>query len=453
MIFGSLIALALVSIPLPHPFSHKENALVLQDVKLIDGTNEPAFEHASILIVDGKIANVVVDNANGHWPKGAKILKLAGKTIIPGIINAHGHLGLTQGVTVSIANYTEENVERQLAQYQRYGVTTIMSLGMNLDLLYKLRAEQTKGKVDGATILTAGRGIGVPGGVPAPNLQDNPVYRPKTPDEARQDVREMAKRHPNLIKIWVDDNFGKLPRPDPAVYGAAIQQAHELNLRVAAHAYRLEDADRLLEDHVDILGHSIRDKLLDDRTVDLITKQGVFYIPTLEMEEAFYIYAEHPKWMDAPFFKNALNPALAALLDSQSYVDSVKNNPEMKVHRQALEIAMKNLSTLLDAGANIGFGTDSGASPSRIQGFAEHRELELMVQAGMTPLEAIQSATGVNARLLGIDKTTGTLVPGKDADFIVLNADPMKDIRNTEKIDMIFQHGKRVDEGQPKPNQ
>ena len=303
-----------------------------------------------------------------------------------------------------------------------------------------------KGKVGGATILTAGRGIGTPGGAPALGLKDDPVYRPQTPDEARQDVREMAKHHPNLVKIWVDDNLGKLPKPDPAVYGAAIQQAHELNLRVAAHVYDLEDADRLLENHVDILAHSIRDKLMDERTVDLITKQGVFYIPTLQLEEAFYIYAEHPKWMDTPFFKNAVNPKLSALLDSKAYIDGVKSNPEMKVHRQALEIAMKNLITLLDAGANIGFGTDSGASPFRIQGFAEHRELQLMVQAGMTPLQVIQSATGGNARLLGIDKAIGTLVPGKDADFIVLDADPTEDIRNTEKIDMVFHHGKRVDE-------
>ena len=444
MIFRPLIALALVSFP--HPFSQQKNALVVQDVKLIDGTHGPAFDHASILIVNGKVANVVVDNAKGHWPNDAQILKLSGKTVIPGIINAHGHLGLTEGVTVSIANYTKENVERQLAQYQRYGVTTIMSLGMNIDLLYKLRADQMKGKVGGATILTAGRGIGTPGGAPALGLKDDPVYRPQTPDEARQDVREMAKHHPNLVKIWVDDNLGKLPKPDPAVYGAAIQQAHELNLRVAAHVYDLEDADRLLENHVDILAHSIRDKLMDERTVDLITKQGVFYIPTLQLEEAFYIYAEHPKWMDTPFFKNALNPKLSALLDSKAYIDGVKSNPEMKVHRQALEIAMKNLITLLDAGANIGFGTDSGASPFRIQGFAEHRELQLMVQAGMTPLQVIQSATGGNARLLGIDKAIGTLVPGKDADFIVLDADPTEDIRNTEKIDMVFHHGKRVDE-------
>ena len=452
MICGLLLALVLASFPFPHPFSHSENALVLQDVKLIDGTSGPEFEHASILIVNGKIAKVVVDNANGHWPKEARILKLAGKTVIPGIISAHGHLGLTQGTTLSMANYTAENIERQLEQYQRYGVTTVMSLGMNLDLLYKLRAEQSKGKLDGATILTAGRGIGVPGGVPAPGLQDDPVYRPKTPEEARQDVREMAKEHPNLIKIWVDDNLGKLPRPDPAVYGAVIEQAHELNLRVAAQVYTLEGADRLLADHVDILADSIRDKLLDDRTVDMITKQGVYYIPALQAEESFYIYAEHPKWMDTAFFRDALNPALAALLASPRYIDSVKNNPEVKVHKEALDIAMKNLSTLLDAGANIGFGTDSGSNPFRIQGWAEHRELELMVESGMTPLEAIQSATGVNAKLLGIDKMTGTLTSGMDADFVVLDGDPIKDISNTEKIDMIFHHGKRVDKNRGNPD-
>lgn len=422
-------------------------------MKLIDGSDQPEFRHASILIEDGKIANVVVDNANGHWPKGSQILKLAGKTVIPGIINAHGHLGLTQGATVSSDDYTEANIERQLAQYQHYGVTLMMSLGMNRDMLYKLRAEQRKGKLDSTTIMTADRGIGVPGGVPAIGLKDDPVYRPKTPEEAQQDVREMAKRHPDLIKIWVDDNLGKLPRPDPAVYGAAIQQAHELNLRVAAHVYYLDDAKRLLEDHVDILAHSIRDKPLDDRTIDLITKQGVFYIPTLQLEEAFFIYAEHPKWMDTPFFKNALNPELAALLDSRKYIDSVMNNPATKVHRQALATAMKNLSTLLDAGANIGFGTDSGANPFRIQGFAEHRELELMVEAGMTPLQAIHSATGLNAKLLGINKTKGTIAPGMDADLLVLDADPNDDIRNTEKIEMIFQNGRRIVDNSSKLHQ
>ena len=108
-------------------------------------------------------------------------------------------------------------------------------------------------------------------------------------------------------------------------------------------------------------------------------------------------------------------------------------------------MAMKNLSILLDAGAKIGFGTDSGANPYRIQGFAEHRELELMVQAGMTPAQAIGAATGSNAQLLGISEARGTVVIGHRADLLVLDADPTEDIRNTRQIRMIFHDGRQVE--------
>jgi imidazolonepropionase-like amidohydrolase len=105
---------------------------------------------------------------------------------------------------------------------------------------------------------------------------------------------------------------------------------------------------------------------------------------------------------------------------------------------------MANLKRLFDAGVLVAFGTDSGANPYRIQGFAEHRELELMVKSGLTPLQAIHTATQENARMLHIDNVTGTIEPGKQADLIVLDADPSIDITNTRKIAMIFHHGKQV---------
>ena len=319
-----------------------------------------------------------------------------------------------------------------------------MSLGMNNDMLYKLRSEQEKGKLQGSTILTADRGMGVPGGVPAVGLKEDPVYRPANPEDARQDVREMAKRNPDLVKVWVDDNLHKLPAPNPGVYRAAIDEAHKQHLRVAAHVYYLSDAQKLLAAHIDILAHSIRDQAVDDKTVQLMISQGVYYIPTLQLEDAFFIYADHPKWMNTPFFESALNPDLKAMLTSKAYKDKIDNDATTDVHRAALEMAMKNLSTLFDAGVKVGFGTDSGANPYRIQGFAEHRELELMVQTGMTPVQAIRAATGLNAQLLGIAKTTGTIEVGKQADLLVLDADPTDSIRNTREIRMIFHEGREV---------
>jgi len=417
---------------------------LLQDVRMIDGSGHAPVDHASILIRNGKIAQLASGGKSLSAPAGATVLKLSGKTVMPGIINGHGHVGLVSGMSVGGANYTGVNIERELTQYERYGVTTVISLGMNKDLLYKFRSDQEKGEEGGATVLTAGRGIGVPNGVPPVKVGADQIYRPATPEQARAAVREMATHSPNLIKLWVDDNLGKLPRPDAAVDEAVIDEAHKHNLKAAAHVYYAGDAKHLIQDGVDILAHSIRDKELDADTVSQIKSKGIYYIPTLQLEEAFYIYAEAPPFIGSSFFKNALNAPLAKTLDSDSYKKQVEKDAATAVHKKALQTAMANLKKLHDATAPIAFGTDSGANPYRIPGWAEHRELQLMVQAGLKPLEAIHCATEVNAKMLGIADKTGTVQPGKQADLIVLNGDPSSDIANTEKIAMVFHEGRLI---------
>ena len=417
---------------------------MLEDVRLIDGTGRPPVDHASLLIRDGKIAQIETGASSRSAPPDAQVLRLSGKTVVPALINGHGHLGLSQGASVSSANYTPDNIERQLVEYQNYGVTTMISLGMNKDLLYQLRSRQGRDELGGATILTADRGIGATNGFPPVSVGSDQLYRPSSPEQARKDVDEMASRDPNFIKIWVDDNLHKLPPPNPAVYAAVIDEAHKQHLQVAAHVYYLADAKHLLEDRIDILAHSIRDQEIDSDTIGIIKKQKVYYIPTLQLEESFYIYADHPKWMDEPFFQNAVNPELAQLLDSPAYKQKVQQDPTTPVHHTALQTAMRNVKKLRDEGVLVAFGTDSGANPFRIQGFAEHRELQLMVEAGMTPLEAIHSATAVNAEMLRVSEKTGTLQAGKEADLIVLDADPTSDISNTQKIAMIFHQGREV---------
>ncbi len=201
---------------------------------------------------------------------------------------------------------------------------------------------------------------------------------------------------------------------------------------------------RLLQDGVDILAHSIRDQEIDPDTISLMQEEKVFYIPTLQLEESFFIFAENPGWMSTPFFRSAVNPELAGMLNSEAYKQKVLQDPNTPIHRAAFQTAMVNLKKLRDASIPIAFGTDSGANPFRIQGWAEHRELQLMVAAGMTPLEAIHSATAVTAKMLEIGERTGSVAVGKNADLIVLNADPSADIANTEKIAMVFHNGKIV---------
>ena len=234
--------------------------------------------------------------------ENATVLDLAGKTVLPGLIAGHAHLGLSQGTSGGPPAYTVENIERQLLQYQRYGITTLISLGMNKDAMYQLRTEQQQGKLGGATILTADRGVGTPSGVPAMKVDPDQLYRPANAEEARHDVDEMAARHANLIKVWVDDNFHTLPEPNPTVYAAVIQEGHKHHLRVAAHVFYLADAKRLVADGVDILAHSVRDQEIDDEFVQTLKQRHVFYIPTLQLEESFFAYASHPLgWIGRSF--------------------------------------------------------------------------------------------------------------------------------------------------------
>ena len=417
---------------------------VLDDVKLIDGTNRRPVTHARIVIEGDRIQAILPAAAHKMFPRGARILRLSGKTAIPGLINAHGHLGMTEGANAGGENYTEPNIERQLQQYERYGVTAVLSLGLNRDLLYGLRDRQRHGQFPGATILTADRGIGAPGGVPGFKLAPDQLYRPESPEEARRDVREMAGRHPNFVKLWVDDNLGKVPKMKPAVYQAAIDEAHKRGLKVAAHVYYLDDAKKLVRDGVDVLAHSIRDKPVDDELIRLMKQHGTYYIPTLQLEEAFFIYSDKAPWMKTAFFQDALNPDLRAQFDSSAWAGKIERDPSTPIHRAALEQAKQNVKRLADAGIPIGFGTDSGAFPVRIQGFAEHRELYQMVSSGLSPLDAIRSATGVNARMLGIEANTGTIEPGKEADLLILNGDPEMAIQNTTRIAAVWHRGAEV---------
>lgn len=414
---------------------------VLTHLRVIDGTGAPAKDNVSLVIRNGRIVSVL---SGSKIPRGARVLDMTGKTAIPGIMNAHGHLALVAGTKNSAEAYTRENVLAELNQYERYGVTSMLSLGLNRDLLYGIRAEQRAGALGGATVYTADRGIGVPEGAPPLPHQSDQLYQPATAEEARADVREIATRHPDFLKIWVDNLYGTKPKMSPEVIRAVIDEAHLHHLRVAAHVYSLSDAKFLVASGIDVLAHSIRDTNVDSALIQEMKTRGVFYIPTFTVDESFFVFADHPEFLKDPFLELAVTPEVLTMLSSDAYRKKVETDPQIPRHRQDFAVAQQNLRLLSEGGVKIGFGTDSGAMPTRIPGYAEHRELELMVAAGLTPLEAIHSATQVNAQLLGIAAKDGTLEPGKEADLLILNANPVDDIRNTRTIMTVFHHGKEI---------
>jgi imidazolonepropionase-like amidohydrolase len=418
-----------------------QQVVFLRNARVIDGTGAAPREHISLLLRNGRIEKIGETMA---VPAGAEVQDLTGKTVMSGLISAHSHLGLiVDDAESSATGYTRENVTAQLKQFERYGVTTIMSLGVNRDLVYELREEQRKGRLGGAAILTAGRGIGVPAGAPGLPAAADQIYRPASVEEARKDVDELAAHRADMVKIWVEKGHGTMPEMTPEIYKAVIEEAHQKHMRVAAHEYALEDAKRLVGDGVDVLAHSVRDQVVDDAFVQSMKQRKVWYAPTFTVDESFFVYAERPAFMQTAFFQHAAGPKLMAKFDAPGYAEKVNQDPQTAQHRKDFAVGQQNLKRLFDAGVNVGFGTDSGALPGRIPGFAEHRELELMVQAGLTPMQAITAATGENAKLLHMPDR-GTIAVGKRADLLVLDADPLIDIRNTQKIFAVYHEGRSV---------
>jgi imidazolonepropionase-like amidohydrolase len=293
----------------------------------------------------------------------------------------------------------------------------------------------------------ADRGFGTVDSFPpvSMGILDTQVYRPTTPEEARAQVRETAQRHPDLIKIWVDDSRHTMrAKMNPEVYKAIIDEAHANGLRVAAHVFYLEDAKSLVGDSVDIIAHGVRDTAVDPDFVKSIKGRGAWYIPTLSLDESFYIFAEHPEWLQQPLLRRALEPSLAKQLTDPAWRTKTLNDAKaLAAQKQAVATNMKNVKALFDAGVNIGFGTDSGATPLRIAGFAEHRELKLLNDSGLTPLQAIQTATKNAAALLHLDDR-GVIAPDKLADLLLVDGDPSKDITAIDNIDTVWRRGKKV---------
>jgi len=422
----------------------QSSMLILRNVNLIDG-NGDLKKRVDVVIQGGKIKAIDV-----HLPtKGAREIDLSGKTIIPALISTHSHLGTIKGNTTNGSNYTRENLLAHLKRYEDYGVLTVLAMGTDHPPLFEngLYDSIRNGLLPGARLYSAGYGFGVNEGGPPLEFGMDKVYRPTDPAQVKEEVQELKRIHVAVVKMWVDDFAGRFQKMKPEVYFEIIKQCHANNLRVASHVYYLDDAKDLVKDGVDILAHSIRDKEIDDALLNEMKQKHVVYIPTLALDEYSFIYAREPDWLNDPFFKAALEPGVYEVISSKDYHDNAAKSPQLQRNENGFQMALKSLKKVYQSGLLVAMGTDSGAQPVRAQGFSEHLELQLMVQAGLTPLEAITIATKNAAKALNIEKNFGTLEPGKTADFIVLSENPETDIRNTRKIESVWKAGIKVSEG------
>ena len=398
---------------------------VFVGAKLFDGTGRAPWPDAVLVVTDGRVT-AAGPARDVRIPAGAGRIDLSGRFVIPGLVNAHGHVGETRGLKSGPELYDRANVLAQLGLYARYGITTVTSLGGDRDEGFRLRDEQDTPALDRARLYVAG-----------------PVIDGKTPDEARAQVAALAARKPDWVKIRVDDSLGTAAKMPPAVYRAVIDEAHKHGLRVAAHIFYMEDARDLVASGADMIAHSVRDRPVDRAFMDALKARGVCVCPTLMREVSAFVYGAEPDFFSDPFFLREADSGVVAELRRAERQKGVAASPAAARYREALEVASRNLKTLFDAGVPIAMGTDTGP-PARFQGYFEHLELERMVQAGLTPAQALVTATGGAARCLGLAGKVGTLEPEAWADLLVLREDPLADIRHTRTLESVWIAGNRV---------
>jgi imidazolonepropionase-like amidohydrolase len=399
-----------------------EPFVVFVGATIIDGTGANPIHDGVLVIHQGRIVDVG-NKTEVNIPEGALVNDVSGKTIMPGIINGHGHVGEVKGIAGG--NYSRDNVVDNLSIYARYGITTVVSLGGDKKECEPVRAVHDTLSANHARLFIAGE-----------------VINGKTAAEALTVVDSNHHMGVDIMKIRVDDNLGTSPKMPEEMYRAIINHSHELGYKIATHMYYLEDARKLLEAGSDFLAHSVRDLPVDDAFIGLIKEKKVAYCPTLTREISTFVYGDTADFFTDPFFSREFDNVTIQPLKDPARQLQIRNSESAKKYKQQLPTAMDNLKKLSDHGVPIVFGTDSGV-PTRFIGYFEHIEMKMMQDAGLTPMQIIVSASKNAADYLGL-KDLGTLSPGHWADFLVLDADPLTDITNARKISAVYISGDEV---------
>ena len=375
-----------------------------EGARVIVGDGTDPIDNGVFLVQDGRITQVGAAAAV-EVPEGATRVDLAGKTVMPAIVDTHTHL----------RSQMRETLVEDLQRRAYYGVAAAMSLGQDVgEVPYQVRDEIIP---NAARFRTAGRGITMP----EKGRSEVPFWV-STEEEARQAVRENAQLGVDIIKIWVDDRNGMYQKLTPELYTAIIDEAHMAGIRVTAHIFNLSDAKGLLRAGLDAFAHGVRDMDIDDEFVAMVKERPqVVLVPNLPGTGVA---------TDLSFVSDTVPAGMLQKLQAAAV-----DNPAAQ---EAFGIQARNLAKLSAAGMRIALGTD-GNTP-----YGPHLEMADMVSTGMTSHEVIVAATRNSAEFMRLPDL-GTVEAGKSADFLVLDANPLEDITNTRRISAVYMRGAALD--------
>ena len=414
-----------------------------EGARVIPGDGSPAIEDAAFL-VEGATITRLGKRGEVAAPAGARRVDLAGKTVMPALISTHVHPGFQKGLTYAAENFTRENILDDLNRALYFGISTVMSQGIEKgDVMYRMRADQAAGRLGGARLMLAGRGIGAPNAGPGAAAYAHIAYEITTEDEARSAARELAANKVDAIKIWVDDRGGRAPKLPIALSRVVIDEGHKAGLKVAAHVFYHDDAVELADAGINTFAHLVRDKEMSDALIASMLAHGVYSMPNIGAPERG-IHTAPPPWFEEPYLAGMLRDTVPAAVIARIRDSFASRDAATAARNKAnYEILQRSLAKLDAAGVRIILGCDTGLE-DHLFGYAEQKELELMAAAGMSPGRVIVAATSRAAEYLGL-ADAGTLAPGKRADFLVLDANPLDDIVNTRRIAAMYLAGNAVD--------
>jgi imidazolonepropionase-like amidohydrolase len=432
---------------------------VYEGARLIIG-NGSVIENGALVVDGGRLA-AVGGRGEVPAPPGARHIDLTGKTVMPTLVDLHGHIGFQNipAGTMSKETFTRDNLIDHLRRLAFYGVGAVVSIGDLVD-----RADMKGGRtgwgdvplrvrdevVPGAALFkTAGAGMAWPGsGAQGDPSRVDISYPVATVEEAKAAVADYVRIKPEFIKIWVDDRDGQKPTLTPALYRAVLDEAHRYGVPVAVHNVRQSDAKELVRGgiegwlHVPVRQGEVADDEMIALVKDRIARNDRPNMwMTLSLVTA-WMNTEgggRPAWLDDPPLKATYSPR---------QIEQYWGEPLAKMTAERLARAKRAFESdgvsamrLRAAGIRVVGGTDTGQTRFLI-GMFNHLDLESMVAIGMTPSEAIVAGTRDGAELGRFN--TGLLAAGRNADFIVLDANPLENISNTRRIDKVFLRGEEV---------